>query len=77
MAISTVFTMKMNRDTFEDMIKEFPLIKKELIEEANFRQLVNKYSQDIRNQLFQEEATKVISKFNELSQDQTFDHKQE
>ena len=75
MAISTVYTMKMDRDTFENMIREFPLIKKELIEEANFRQLVNKYSKNIKNALFEDESLKVIKKFNELSQEQNFDQK--
>ena len=46
-AVSTVFTVKLDRDTFEHMCKEFPLIKKELFEEANFRAMVNRYCLDI------------------------------
>jgi hypothetical protein len=40
--------MKLDRDTFEQMCKEFPSIKKELFEEANFRALVSRYSRDMK-----------------------------
>jgi hypothetical protein len=32
--------MKLDRENFDMMCKEFPLIKKELLDDANFRALV-------------------------------------
>jgi len=40
--------MRLDRDTFELMCKEFPKIKKELMDDATFRSLVVRYSRETR-----------------------------
>jgi hypothetical protein len=59
--------MRLDRETFEMMCKEFPSIKKELFEEANFRAVVTRYTRDTRQAIQENESKKVIRKFNELS----------
>ena len=59
--------MRLDRDTFEMMCKEFPSIKKELFEEANFRALVSRYSRDMKSAIEAAETKKVVKKFNEMS----------
>ena len=68
-SVNTCYTMRLDRDTFDMMCKEFPNIKKELFEEANFRALIQRYSRDVHMAIHDNEAKKVIRKFNELSQE--------
>jgi CRP-like cAMP-binding protein len=68
-AVSMCQTMKLDRESFEMMCKEFPYIKKELLDDANFRALVSRKQNDVRDMIKDGQSKKVVRKFNELSQE--------
>ena len=49
------------------MMKEFPEIKTELLEEANIRALYAKSSKEARNAITAKESKLIIRKFNQVS----------
>ena len=63
-AKTELFTLKLERDIFEKMMKEFPEIKTELLEEANIRALYAKSSKEARNAITAKESKLIIRKFN-------------
>ena len=68
-----MYTLRLEKDIFEKMLKEFPDIKAEILEESNLR------SQYFRNQVQTQESIKnkaaklVIRKFNEVAMEQNYD----
>lgn len=66
-AVTMCQTMKLDRENFEMMCKEFPYIKKELLDDANFRALVARKQNDMRLMIQDGQSKKVVRKFNELS----------
>ena len=68
-----LYTLRLEKDIFEKMMKEFPEIKEEVLEESNLR------SQYTRNQaltyksILNKEAKLIIRKFNEVAMEQNYD----
>ena len=75
-AKTELFTLKLERDIFEKMMKEFPEIKTELLEEANIRGMYAKASKDIRSAITAKESKLIIRKFNQVSMKQNYDNQQ-
>ena len=75
-AKTELFTLKLERDIFEKMMKEFPEIKTELLEEANIRALYAKSSKEARNAITAKESKLIIRKFNQVSMQQNYDNQQ-
>ena len=51
-AIGTVTTMRLGREDFEVMFKEYPIIKKDCLNEANFRGLVLRFETSLREAIY-------------------------
>ena len=63
-AKTELFTLKLERDIFEKMMKEFPEIKGELVEEANIRTQYAKANKEARSAITTKESKLIIRKFN-------------
>lgn len=73
-AKTELFTLKLERDVFDKMMKEFPEIKTELLEEANIRASYAKHQKDTRAAISNKEAKFVIRKFNQVSMQQNYEN---
>ena len=51
-----MFTLKLDRDVFEKMMKEFPDIKQEILEEANLRSIYQKNENIAKNAINNKES---------------------
>lgn len=61
------FTMRLDKEDFENMMWEYPELKQQLIAEATFRQQVQYVEEQTINNLY-ENNVKVTQKFTEFSQ---------
>ena len=51
-ALGTVTTMRLAREDFEVMCKEYPNLKKDCINEANFRSLAHRFETSLREAIY-------------------------
>ena len=51
-ATGTVMTMRVAREDFEVMAKEYPIIKKDCLAEANFRSLVLRFDEGLKDAIY-------------------------
>ena len=76
MALSELYTLRMDRDVFEKMMKEFPDIKQEILEDANLRSLYQKNQKTAYDAIFNKEPKMIIRKFNEVAREMHYDNQQ-
>lgn len=61
--------LRLEREDFEKMLKEFPEIKADALEEANLRKLYNQKLEIKRNAIFNKESKLIIRMFNGVEND--------
>ena len=69
---SELYTYRLEKDTFEKMLKEFPEIKQEIEHEANLRKLAQESRVANYKAIFQNESKLIIRKFNEVNIEQNY-----
>ena len=62
-----LYTLRLEKDVFEKMMKEFPDIKSEILEEANVRSQYFRYQAQTYNAILNKESKLVIRRFNEVA----------
>jgi len=60
-------TMRMDKEDFETMLKEYPDIKSKFLEEAGVRSQMERTNKMIRESIYNKEGKKIIKKFNEYT----------
>ena len=69
---SELYTLRLDLDDFEKMIKEFPDMKAELLKEANLSSSYFRQQENARLAIANKEAKQVIRKFNEVAMGQNY-----
>ena len=72
-AETELYTLRLEREIFEKMLKEFPDIKAEILEESNLRSQYFRNQMQTQDSIKNKEAKLVIRKFNEVANDQNFE----
>lgn len=68
-----LYTLRLEKDVFEKMMKEFPDIKSEILEEANVRSQYFRYQAQTYNAILNKESKLVIRRFNEVAMELNYD----
>lgn len=68
-----LYTLRLERDTFEKMLKEFPDIKAEILEESNLRQQYTRNQTQTYKSIVNKEAKLIVRKFNEVAMERNYD----
>ena len=68
-----LFTLKLDKEVFERMLKEFPEMKEEINIEVNLRRSYNQFQKQTHAAIINKESKMVIRKFNEVAMEQNYD----
>ena len=73
-AATESFTLRLERDIFEKMMKEFPDIKTEILEECNLRAAHQRNQKAAFESIIAKEPKMIIRKFNQIAREIHFDN---
>ena len=60
------FTMRLSNDDFENMIEEYPELKKSLLQDATFRDQINSQRHQLLGTKGKQNVEMIVKKFTEL-----------
>jgi len=67
-----LFTLRLDREVFEKMLREFPDTKKLILDEANLRSQYVRKQNETTKAIVDKESKLIIRKFNEVASDKNF-----
>lgn len=70
---SELFTLRLDRDVFEKMLREFPDMKTEILDDANLRSLYARKQSETTKAIVEKESKLVIRKFNEVANEKNYE----
>ena len=68
-----LYTLRLEKEVFERMMKEFPDIRAEILEESNLRSQYTRNQQLTYKSILNKESKMIIRKFNEVAMEQNYD----